>query len=490
MSIRRRFIGLALVLAPLAGCSLINAYDDVKPLDAESDAGDGGARDKLDAGNDGSKADARDGSKEDAHDGGRHLDAESDHHVEAGDEGNAPPPPQAGAIVVAGIASGDAGTYEYVLSVLDPTTGSERSREKIAAVGIAYDGLRDDWYVLEDTSVTGTVFATSEPFTSATDKVVLRTRTLDTNTGKWTDLAKSPVSVPTIAVTYGDVVALNERIAYVAFAPADAGSTSADPYELVIVDTTSLDAPSADSTLPAPLATEPKGLIGTRASGNAGGEVTLIQPCAMDPAGDAGTCQFAIQTAVVGATSGVDLKMPVEIGPTYSTTATEAVAWTTYLGGGPSDVLALPPGESGGLSSLEQFSPLTGLIDTSATVTFGATSTQLYAIAVSECLKAAFVGERNDTFLLAVPFSSSISPPSPYNVGHNGISVRYEPYTNTVIDSFNGGGGAEISAVNVSNASNALSLTKRTVGATWNPPTDLRPNYVATKQPIQNFVCP
>jgi hypothetical protein len=117
-------------------------------------------------------------------------------------------------------------------------------------------------------------------------------------------------------------------------------------------------------------------------------------------------------------------------------------------------------------------------------VAFTAPSNQLDALAISECLHAAFIGQRNDPNLLVVPFSDSdAAVPPPHYVGHLGPSVRFEPYTNTVIDSVNNNAGAELSAISVSSA---LSLSNKPI---WNPPTDLRPNYVVTKQPIP-VICP
>ncbi len=471
-----RFAMAATGAAVAIGCNAILGNTDVSTFDGASDAAiehDSGQR-KLDGG-------GKDASKpDDARD-----DKDAKTADEAGDAGSdAAPRAQAGAIVVAGIGAakgGAAGSYSYVLSVLDPTTGKELSRETSAIVAAAYDGLRDAWYLLEDKSVTGTIISTSEPFTLPGDAVVLQTRQLDTNTGKWTTL--STVPVPTIATTYGDLVPLNQAIAYVAYPSVDAGDAGA--YELSVINTTNLDAPTIDTTTaPISLAIPPKGLVGTRASGNAGGSVAMVLPCIA--ADDAGTCQFTIQSAEVSATGGVNVMSADPVGPTYAGGGLESVASASYLGGGPSEALAFPPGldSDAGQSSLEQFSPLTQQLLASTSVFFAATSNQFDALAVSECLQAVFLGERNDPNLITVPFSGSdAAAPPPHYVGHNGISVRFEPYTNTVIDSFNGGAGAQISAISVSSG---LSLSSKTV---WNPPTDLRPNYVVTKQPIP-FTCP
>jgi hypothetical protein len=321
-------------LVGLTGCNGILGNTDVSLWDGSaSDAAtgrDSSAR-KPDSGSeDASKADAR----------GKDATTDGSEGEEAGDATtDSAAPPQAGAIVVAGLGSakGDAGSYSFVLSVLDPATGNELSRETLAVVGIAYDGLRDAWYVLEDKSVTGgTTVSVGEPFTSPGDTVVLHTRQLDTNTGKWTTLAT--VQVPTLSTTYGDVVPLDDRIAYVAYTSPDAGGAAG--FELAIIDTTNLDAPATNTTPAVSLPIQPKGLLGTRASGNPGGTVAIVLPCGGDD--DAGTCQFMLQSAEVTATGGVNLISPSTVGPAYLVSGLESIAWASYVGGGPSEVLSFP----------------------------------------------------------------------------------------------------------------------------------------------------
>jgi hypothetical protein len=431
---------------------------------------DGGGRSDAGTGQDATPGVAKDASKID--DGPQEKDGgpRADGGLE---DGNTDSGPQGGAVVVAGIGSTDGG-YEYVLSVLDPATGMERMRESMAVVGVAYDGVRDAWYVLEDLSVTGTVLIVSQPFPQQGDNVVLHTRQLDTNTGTWTTLAT--VSAPTIATPYGDMVALNDGVSYVAYTSPDAGG-DAGSLELAFIDTTNLKAPAVDTTPGAAIPTLPKGLIGTPASGESGGYVAMVLPC--QNSGDAGTCQFMIQAAHVATGGGITFGSTQAVGPTYEQSAVPSIAWTSL--GEQTEVVAFPSNSDGGVSSIEQFAGISQQ-ELSNTITFTAASTQLDAIAISQCLQTAFLGERTGFDLIAVPLSDAAAP-SPLDIEHSANGVRFEPYTNTVIDSFNGPANAYLSAISVSDD---LSLS---VKSAWSPPTDLRPNYVVTKQPVQ-FTCP
>jgi hypothetical protein len=114
-------------MAASAGCSLIDAYGTVV-TETASDAGHGGEDGSIRKGKDASTEDARKGLET-----GTQAEAEP---TDTGEEDAGPP---TGAIVVSGEGTVDGG-LEYVLAVLDPT-GNELSREKMAVVGITFDGL-------------------------------------------------------------------------------------------------------------------------------------------------------------------------------------------------------------------------------------------------------------------------------------------------------------------------------------------------------------
>src|SRR6185312_4932926 len=131
-------VGL-LAPAPIVGCSLVYSYEDVRqPTLEEPDSSSGN---DATAGPDVSSIDAGGGGD----DGGPSDASTTTPEAEAG------PLPAAGAVVIGGVGTGPDGGLDYVLSVLDPKSGHELSRERMAVVGVAYDGQldRDLWYIFE-----------------------------------------------------------------------------------------------------------------------------------------------------------------------------------------------------------------------------------------------------------------------------------------------------------------------------------------------------
>jgi hypothetical protein len=473
---RRRLLVVAGLLAPSAviGCSLVYPYGDIKDTTQEGPEGSSGSSD-----------DATTGPDQNA--GDDHMDlpeVSPDASAPKADVEAGPMLAQAGAVVVSGVGTGTDGGLQYVLSVLDPTSGKELSREQLPVVGVVYDGTRDLWYLFE-TLNPGPVF-TLGPYPPAPgDGVLLHVRQLDTNSGAWTELAKVPV--PTI--TSADTIApLTNRLAYVAYVPGDASPSS---YELVGVDTTNPAAPSADpasdtSATITPLAFNPSGVTGTRPSltGAQGGVVTLMQNTSL---GGGGNFQFI--TAKIGASTATLGASPVVVGPSPSMFSTIGVG--SYLTVGPTNVFALPQSADGG-AQLVKYDPSTGNKVVGNPVTFGATSPRFRPLAISECHAMVFVGQViADTNLYAVPLAAAGTPTS-FDVMNTVSNVRFEPYTNSAIVAFNGGAGYELTALTLGGADLAPALSLRTSATNkvpWAPPSDLRPTLLEVRQPVL-FTCP
>jgi hypothetical protein len=454
-------------MAASAGCSLIDAYGTVV-TETASDAGHGGEDGSIRKGKDASTEDARKGLET-----GTQAEAEP---TDTGEEDAGPP---TGAIVVSGEGTVDGG-LEYVLAVLDPT-GNELSREKMAVVGITFDGLLDQWYILEDTTP-GTVesVAPGGPFTAPGDSVVMHTRKLDTHTGAWKDLGSVPVPPP-FAPDY--VVALNQRLAYIAYAADDAASTA---VELVVIDTS---APNTfvDAGMPLPLSQSPVGLIGTRDLSGPGGHVTFLQEIANADGG--GTYQFELLTSQVTATGIGPLGAAQEVGPGYSA-STQAVGGASYIGGNV-NVLAIPPETLPGTATVSGYDSKLDTLNQPSYGTFTASSSFFRPIAISECRQTAFVVATKDVSLYTVPLISGLMAPAPFDLGQNGSDIRYEPYTNTALAPYNSGGanpiwGITFISVTETGASNArtLALTNELIQQN----ADLRPIYIATRTPVPGYL--
>jgi hypothetical protein len=398
--------------------------------------------------------------------------------------------PNAGVIVAGGEAKfqvttpdgGDGGVANaYVLSVIDPTSGHELSREKMAVVGLSYDGVRDYWYIFEDLNP-GMPFVNG-PFAAPNDPVVLHVRQLETHTGKWTELGS--VSVPSV-VSADTIAPLNNRLAYISYSPADSGADHA----LAIVDTsmpsTLTPDGSAGSVAVTPLTMPGNGatpfhavqIVGTRAvlANVVGGEVSLLQNTS---AGGGGEFQFYIaKVAATGTTIG---STPIMIAPSPSEIASAGAA--LYRLGGPTNVYAIPGDTVDAGGTLFQFEPTNGNMATAANVPFAAPSQRFRPPAIAECAGIALVPQVLGTTLLAVPLAGGT--PAAFDVTQNVANARFEPYSNSVIVALANGGNAGIAALTLGGTSTAPTLVQRT---DFLAPSDLHPTTIAVRSP-DSFTC-
>jgi hypothetical protein len=477
----RRLLALALVLWPCAaagGCSLVNSFGDVvSGMDAGGlGEGEGGSADApIDhtTGDDSASSD----SAPDAPLVSEGGDATGDGPANTGDggRGDGAAPPQAGAVVVGGTQASDGG---FVLSVLDPTTGMELSRQPMTVVGVRHDGLRDLWYVFEDDGGAGA------PFVVPTDTVNLHVYTLETSSGAWSQQAV--LSVPPL-VSPDLVAVLNGRLAYTAYAVDDAGPTGG--YELVLVDTTNPARPQVIDP-PTPLADYPIGTIGTPKPSDVGGTINLfhIDMTMCEGDGAAELCELeAVHVAVP--TSGVPVVSATPV-PITAVDPQGSEGFGSYVTGGPEDTLAFPP--LGGASAyVELFSTATSVPIAGSTATFGTTNPHLQNIAISECFGMAFaVGVPNDTQVYGTALAAGTAAVRPVDLGHAGQAVEFEPYTSTVIAPFKANGSFAISAYRLGGTPSAPTLSNRTTAGTWSPPADLEPNFVAVRPPVPFTSCP
>lgn len=455
-------------VALAAGCSLINSYDDVLPFK------DAGVAPGDDAG-----GPSPDASSEGGTDSGGGTDATTEDVVTVPDAG----PPQ-GFVVVAGLEKLADGGANYVLSVVDPVDGGERSREHMNTVAVVYDphgdqgaGTGEVWYVMETPDAgnraAGSPSILSQIFTGPTTRVVLRSRKLDVRTGKWTDLGSADIPPPRTA---DQIVALANRLSYIAY--GDAG------LQMVTLDTTNPAAISADASSGAAVFTDlPEdggselqlvGMAGTPDNTNnpVGGTVTLLEKeCTV------GTCQFQLRGMTVKST-GVVFKTPAPVG-------------NTFASGNPSpgfgnfanyDVVALPAPDLTATSAVKELDRNTH--GESLSVPFTPNTTDLKPLAFSTCLNAAFVCERLSNNLSVVPFAAGMGG-NKIDWGFRCSSEVFEPYTSSVVLPFMVHPNFALRRVPVTKSGNNVTLG----GATNLGPTDLAPYQVAARQP-PTFVCP
>lgn len=450
----RRILAASFVAFSLvAGCSLVNSFDDPKAQNPDASALADAAPDvaeETSTGQDGGDAAVSEGG--------------SDAGVERG------------VIVVGGQGDplADGGTLRSVLTAIDPTTGAElpKARETMNVSAVLYDGLRDVWYVFESTS--------PGPFPLPDTTVFLHVRTLDPVTGSWKELQK--LKVPP-HVSFALMSVLRDRIVYVAYRPADGGVADAAvgqlTYDLVTLDTTHQEAVTAYDEQP--LTRAPTAMVGTRSETGSGGRVTMAQPGACEEA--AGSCHNLIQVLVpANAPPQVGLPQPTNL-------AGGGPGLGSWLGGGPSDVLVTKGFAPSAQAVVAQYSPLTFDLTTITTATYPMTGANIHPLAIAECLSQAFVVETNaDLNVYAVPLSVTTSPlpVAKQGTGHSGQGVYFEPFTSTVIAPFNQGPTHTFTAFTLAGTAAQPTLAPRTTD--WTPPADLRPQVLATRTPIP-FSC-
>jgi hypothetical protein len=391
-----------------------------------------------------------------------------------------------GAIVVAGQAEGD-GDAAYVLSVLDPATGHELSREPLTVTGLVHDGLSDLWYVF--------VTDGPSPFARPTDGVRVEVRSLDARHGTWQTLGA--VAVPANVTL--QAAALHDRLTYVGYILVDGGAPeggtdAASDHDgsaetdggappdasgpttrtaIVAVDVSDPSHPSLYGTLK--LSKDPLGIIGTPSSTGAGGVANLLERGACDGS----ACVEILRVLFPPGASPV-LNSPIDLAPVP---LVGSPAFGSFRGGGPVDLIATRPGTT--QATLHSYLPLNNQA-TGSPVSFDMAGINLKPLVVAECLKTALVVETNaDLLVHAVPLGGGA--PATIGTGHSGQGVYFEPFTSTVLAPFSQGSGFELTAFKLGGTSDAPTLDRRL--ADWSPPADLRPILVATRQPAA-FVCP
>ncbi len=477
----RRLLAGACVALPFAtgiGCSLVNSFGDVLPASGDSgvDSSDDQTSPGFDSGGDtGATHDAMQEASADSQtlsDAGPTQDSTVTDSASMDSGPGAP----VGAIVVGGNQSGDGG---FVLSVLDPTSGTELSREAMTVVGVHYDGLRDEWYIFENNGGLGGIFP------APTDPVKLHVRMLDTHTGVWTEQSTTPV--PVLEST-DNVAVLNQRLAYVAYALTDAG-TPTGGVELVLVDTSNPAAPVTVGA-PTPLSSYPTGTIGTRNAGGIGGTLNLfhVDTTQCQGGGDAGpqVCELVAVHADVLSSGAPTLFAQVAVAAVNSQ---NAEGFGSYITGGPEDVIAFPPlGAASGY--VQRFLTSTSVAVSGSQVSFATGDPHLQTLAISECHSTAFVvGIPLDTQVYGVPLTGATSTVVTADLGHAGQGVVYEPFTDSVLAPFKASGSFSLDAYLLGGTASSPTLTSRVSAGTWSPPADLEPNFVAVRQPIP-ITCP
>jgi hypothetical protein len=461
-----------------AGCSLINSFGEVVPHHDE-DAGptvDSGAP-PPDAGRDVTVEAAQEAA----------VDSSTvDVGIDAGPHG---------AIVIGGAATGD-GPDTFVLTALDPATGTElpNSREPMLVSAVLYDPLSDLWFIFESGG--------QGIFPLPTDTFFVRTRQLDPISGQWTELSK--VQIPP-GYSFATTTVLHDRVTYVAYPGADAGTVMTDDggtapvgFNLVTLDTSTPSAVTVSSVIPFSLApfggkNPPIAVLGTPSFVSQGGIATLAATSA--------TRTAQLLPVLLPGTSPPSVEQPI-IGA-YGVGG--QTGYGTVLIGQNVDIAVVGRGFGGPTTpaTVAIYDPVAAANDpTTALVgagTFPFLDGNVKPPAFSACPPGTqtlfVVGANGDLNLHAVSLGSPLPLPDQDGgltmlsqvtvpTGHSGQGVYFEPFTSTVLVPFSQGDNYALSAFTFEGGQ----LTARQPPR-WVPPPDLRPNFVATRTP-SSFTCP
>lgn len=436
---------LALAAGLYAGCSVINAPDDVATEPSSSGSSTGASSGK---GGDTSAA-GEPGSGGNGATAGVGGAAGAGGDIGAGGEGSSVEPnPTTGLLVLGALDDAD----ERQLAVLAGRTGEELAREELPVAAIAYDEApgRHLWFVF-----------TAGAFPAAPNGAAdLEVRRFDDTTGEWTVLGKATALPPPEP---DQLVVLNNRLAYLSHKVVEGDTVSA----LTLLDTTDPSDVKELTVRAAGAGESYVGLVGERGSDvNAdavGGRVQLMiaQDCAAD-------CELVAQHIFVagGLSDGTGVSVDRFVGqPRFAKAKAQNRLYVAARSTTPSDRLVIRSFLGSDLTSPTVFA-LTGFA-----------GTDVGGFDLLECADAGAVTDHDGSQLIAFHLTSGQQKVQA--LGHLGGPLYSELFAPSVI-AFDPetAGGLRSFEVSKSGTTNVV-INERSV---WQAPTDLRPLTGATRR--------
>jgi hypothetical protein len=365
---------------------------------------------------------------------------------------------------------------------------------------VEYDAARDYWYIFESGG-TGI-------YPLPTDTFFLHVRQLDRSSGLWTELAK--VQIPP-GVSFLTTAVLGNAVTYLAYGssapdgsmtvaaggsgPVSGSATGAalapdipTAYGLVTIDTNDLTAMTA-CVLPLPASNGvPNAVIGTLNTANPRGGYASLANYPVTPPGQPG------QLTPVLVPQDCDSTMrPPAAGPSITLPAGNN-GFTVAPSGTTGQVLVASKGFGPGPATLAIFDPASQANEALGTFTSNYTDGNIKPPAFSECLKDTFVtGTNAGTSVWVIPFGPNDFAPdggaasltaTSQPIGHSGQGVYFEPFTNTILLPFSQGQNFQLTAFRF----NGGSFTQINGTPLWQPPPDLRPDFIGIRAPVP-FPC-
>ncbi len=463
-SVMRLFRALGSVFllgAGLAGCSVINSFDELAEVsvDQTGGAGVGGS------GSGGMAGDTGSGGSTGGTDTGGAAGAGGDEPSGGtGGTGGTVEVPD-GLVVVFGEDTDrqdSTPSDQEVLSVLSPQTGEELASEDGAFPGIAYEMERDLWFVLKSDS---TAF---QP--APADNIVLEARSFDRATNEWTVLNGSP---PRVDTPYGirALYAMPDRLALLTL-------SSSLQVQLVVYDTSD---PGDLREVTSRVTLEDGGEIRTATVVplSVGGRLQIVRKAPCD--GSLGVCASSSQLELqrVDITpSGVQAFQAEPIleidGATSDASAATDPGGFVVMGAPDTSAPPISQGYVQLFSATDQTTDGTKYL-------FPLGQAELKSMVVDPCNRVAYLTGPQIKSVIGVPLTTTMGRPETESLNDVGKGLVYEPYTRTLIVPLDSDNEFGLTALTLGGTPDSPSLSPRSVG-TWQPPRHLKPRNVVAAQ--------
>jgi hypothetical protein len=462
-----------------AGCSIVNAFDDVKPYDA----GVGGASSSSSSSSSSTTASSSSSSSGATTSSSSSSSSTTTASSSSSSSSGAPAP--IGIALIAGrvVVNGNK-TDAREFAIINAATGAQLTRYSLSVIAATHDPASDLWYLFEASAL--------PPFKG--EAVHIHVGTIDPVLGTWTEISGDGgvVGLPNIIDSI-DLGVLNNRLVYAAFDPSYDGGAIA-PIGLAVVDTSG-QAALTPAFAPDGFVTSLPSFFGFLANPNPstkGGLVNLVtQNCAADAGAPAGLCIL----------NRLLLTIPADTTPPNVATATIDTgivvakagngigeSWGTQ--GSPEyDLVAVPPlTADGGTANIDRFIYSGSALDSTIPFPVTPAGAQYSGLALSDCLQTVLVSDRGNKLLYAVPLAgagttSKVVFTDPPTV------LYFEPISQSVLVPFQPANATyHLNAVTLGGTATAPTLTPNTGFA---PPADLAVDAVAIRHPSAGMVtCP
>jgi hypothetical protein len=494
----RKIAYLSLVLAFFAGCSVINAPDELLEIEGDGDGDGDGDMGGMPGDGDGDTGGITGDGDGDGDTGGTSGDGDGDGDTggTSGDgdgDGDAPLPPEAPTTGLIVIAAEETASGERALIALDAANGNELNRESVPAVSVAYDEAmgRFAWYVFTSTRV--------DP--GANTQASLEVRYYYDDTDEWAVLSTTSMlpppllrgnmgagapSIPTSALR---PISLNRRLAYISQIVVDGTPTPA----VTILNTANLSDVTVQESIPIPANEAVVGFVGRRGTDldpeAVGGAVSVMVRRNCSGAADP-QCELVARPIVIGSNIS---ELTADVFGTFQ--GIPAFASTPVLPDSVSRPFKAAIDSLGGYALIFDpgansprwwnFNPADPAAKGTPSSLGASASTSFSGFAVSECLAAGITADGTTQDLTGVHLANGNVLNLAPQFGDTAGDIEVEPFRGNAITMRSPGSdwpairAFQIESIGAA-GSEQIALAARAI---WNAPADVNPLSMAVRRP-------